>query len=482
MAKYDYNMVAIGAGAAGLVTAYICAATKGKVALIEKHKMGGDCLNTGCVPSKTLIRSAKFMKDASRATDLGFKSVQVSYDWNELMGRVQRVIKAIEPHDSVERYTSLGVTCFTGEAEILSPNEVKVNGQVLRTKNITIATGARPFVPPIKGVENVTYHTSDTIWGLKEKPESMVIVGGGPIGCELSQAFSRLGVKVTQIEAAERILLKEDPEVSELVHKKMSQEGVEILLGHKLQSMSQNGKIINLECEHKGSIKKMNCEVILFASGRKPNTTGFGLEKLNIELNPNGTVKVDEFLRTTRYKNIYACGDVAGPYQFTHTAAHQAWYCAVNSMLKPFWGFKADYRVIPWATYTDPEVARVGLNEQDAKEKNIPYDVTVYQMDHMDRALADEAGYGFVKVLTVPKKDKILGVTIAGLNSGEIITEYISAMKHGFGMNQILATTHIYPTLSEANKYAAGQWKKNQVTAAALAWGERINRFRRSVL
>ncbi len=479
MPKYQYNMVAIGAGSAGLVTSYICAATRAKVALIEKHKMGGDCLNTGCVPSKALIRSAKFMKDANRAKSLGFKSVDVEFDFSDVMERIQRVIKKIEPHDSVERYTNLGVDCFQGQAMIRSPHEVEVNGQVLTTKNITIATGARPFVPPISGIEDVEYYTSENLWDLRDKPEHLVVLGGGPIGSELTQAFARLGVKVTQIERAERILQREDTEISAMVEEKFKKEGVTLLTNHDVVEVKKEGQQKVVICEHNDKTIEVSCDTLLVAIGRKPNTTGFGLEELGVELNDNGTIKVDDYLRTTKFRNIYACGDVAGPYQFTHTASHQAWFCAVNAMIKPFWGFKADYRVIPWATYTDPEVARVGLNEQEAKEKGVPYDVTTYDIDDSDRAIADEDAYGVVKVLTVPGKDKILGVTIAGVHAGDLIAEFVAAMKHGFGMNKILGTIHIYPTLAEINKSAAGNWKKNQVSETTLKWGERLNRWRR---
>lgn len=479
MAKYDYNMVAIGAGSAGLVTAYICAATKAKIALIEKHKMGGDCLNTGCVPSKALIRSAKFMKDTKSAQALGFKNVSVEFDFADVMERIQRVVKTIEPHDSVERFTGLGVDCHIGSAKIKSPHEVEVNGKTLTTKNITIATGARPFVPPIPGLNEVDYYTSDNIWDLRKRPERLVVLGGGPIGSELAQAFQRLGCQVTQIERGPRLLSREDTEISEMVLEKFKSDGVNVLLNHNAEKFYKENNQNTLICDHNGEKVKIEFDAALIAIGRTPNTSGFGLEELGIELNPNGTIKVDDYLRTTKYKNIYACGDVAGPYQFTHTASHQAWFCAVNSMVKPFWGFKADYRVIPWATYTDPEVARVGLNELEAKEKSIPYEVTTYGIDDLDRAIADESAYGCVKVLTVPGKDKILGVTIAGVHAGDLIAEYVTAMKYGLGMNKILGTIHIYPTLTEANKFAAGNWKKNQVTASTLAWGERINRWRR---
>ena len=477
--SFDYNMVVIGGGSAGLVTSYIGAATKGKVALIEKHKMGGDCLNTGCVPSKALIRSAKFMADVKKCQKLGFKSAHVDFNFADVMERIQRVIRTIEPHDSIERYTSLGVECHTGEAKIISPYEVSVNGKFLTTRNIVVGTGARPSIPPIDGIDNVEYFTSDTIWDIREQPKNLLVLGGGPIGSELSQAFARLGSNVTQVERNKRLIPKEDPEVSQMVLESFQNDGINVLVGHTPKRFFKRDGKDFLECESNGNSVEVEFDTLLIALGRKANTTGFGLEELGVELTPQKTIKVDEYMKTN-IPNIYACGDVAGPYQFTHIAAHQAWYCAVNSMLNPFYGFKVDYSTVPWSTFTDPEVARSGLNEIEAKEQGIPYDVTTYGIDDLDRAIADEAAHGIVKVLTVPGKDKVIGVTIAGLHAGDIISEYVAAMKNGFGMNKILGTIHIYPTLAEANKYAAGNWKKNNVTEKALAWGERINRWRRN--
>ncbi|MBC8286826.1 MAG: FAD-dependent oxidoreductase [Nitrospinae bacterium] len=476
--SFDYNMVVIGAGSAGLVTSYIGAATRGKVALIEKHKMGGDCLNTGCVPSKALIRSAKFMADVKNCQKLGFKSAQIEFDFADVMERVQRVIKTIEPHDSIERYTSLGVECHTGEAKILSPYEVLVNGKTLTTRNIVIGTGARPAIPLIEGIENVDYLTSDTVWNIRKQPDKLLVLGGGPIGSELSQAFARLGCSVTQVQRNKRLIPKEDPEVSQMLLESFQSEGINVLIAHTPKRFFKRDGKDFLECENNGNSVEVEFDTLLVALGRKANTTGFGLEELGIELTPQKTIKVDAYMKTN-IPNIYACGDVAGPYLFTHTAAHQAWYCAVNSMLNPFYGFKADYSVVPWSTFTDPEVARSGLNELEAKEQGIPYEVTTYGIDDLDRAITDEAAHGIVKVLTVPGKDKIIGVTIAGLHAGDIIAEYVAAMKNGFGMNKILSTIHIYPTLAESNKFAAGNWKKNNVTEKTLAWGERINRWRR---
>ena len=478
---FDYNMVVIGAGSAGLVTSYLGASTKGKIALIEKNKMGGDCLNTGCIPSKALIRSAKFMVDVKKSQKLGFKSVHAEFDFGDVMERVQRIIKTVEPHDSIERYTSLGVECHIGEAKIISPYHVSVNGKTLTTRNIIVATGARPYIPFIEGIKNVKYHTSDTIWDIRDQPKNLLVLGGGPVGTELAQAFARLGCNVTQVEQKQRLLPKEDPEITKIVLESLQNDGVNVLVGQMPKRFFKRDGKEFLECQQNGDFVEVEFDTLLVALGRQANTTGFGLEELGVELTPMNTIKVDEYMKTN-IPNIYACGDVAGPFQFTHTAAFQAWYCAINSMLSPFYKFKIDYSTVPRSTFTDPEVARVGLNEIEAKKQGIPYEVTTYKMDDLDRAITEEAAYGIVKVLTVPGKDKILGVTIVGLHAGDIISEYVAAMKHGFGMNKILETIHIYPTLAEANKFAAGNWKKNHITEKTLTWAERINRWRRTYL
>lgn len=479
-ANFDYNMIVIGGGSAGLVSAYIASAVKAKVALIEKHKMGGDCLNTGCVPSKALIRSAKIFNYFKRAEEFGFEALPAKMDFAKVMDRVQRVIKSIEPHDSVDRYRSLGVECFQGEAKIKSPYEVELNGKVMTTKNIVIATGASPLVPPIPGLSKIDFLTSDNVWSLRTLPKKLVILGGGPIGCELAQSFARLGSKVTLIEMAPRILAREDEDVSTLMKKALEKDGVQILTSHKGLRVGNDEGEVAIVCENAGREVKIGFDQILIALGRKANVTGFGLESLGIELSNRGTIVADELMRTTNYPNIYVCGDVTGPYQFTHTASHQAWYVAVNALFSPLKTYKVDYRVIPWCTFTDPEVARVGLNETEAKEKGIAYQVTRYEIDDLDRAIADEEAHGFVKVLTIPGSDKILGVTIVGHHAGDIIGEYVAAMKHGFGFNKILGTIHIYPTLAEANKYAAGVWKKANAPAAALAFLSKFHAWRRS--
>jgi pyruvate/2-oxoglutarate dehydrogenase complex dihydrolipoamide dehydrogenase (E3) component/uncharacterized membrane protein YdjX (TVP38/TMEM64 family) len=480
-AKFDRNIIVIGGGSAGLVTAYIAAAVKAKVTLIEKHTLGGDCLNTGCVPSKALIRSAKFLSHTRRAAEFGCRSASADFSFAEVMERVQRVVREIEPHDSVERYTGLGVEVIEGSAKIVSPWEVELtrhNGAVERmsTRSIVIAAGARPFVPPIPGIEEVGYLTSDNVWNLRELPRRLVVLGGGPIGCELTQAFARFGSKVSQVEMLPRLMIREDPEVSDLVAARFRQEGVDVLVNHKAkQFVIENGEKI-LIAEHEEREVRIPFDAVLVAVGRVANLKGYGLEEIGVAT--TRTVDTNEFLQTT-YPNIYAAGDVAGPYQFTHTAAHQAWYAAVNALFDPFRKFKADYSVIPWATFVEPEVARVGLNETEAKEKGVAYEVSRYDIDDLDRAIADSEAHGFIKVLTVPGKDRILGVTIVGEHAGDLIAEYVLAMKHGIGLNKILGTIHIYPTMAEANKYVAGVWKKAHAPQALLAWVERFHSWRR---
>ena len=480
-ARFDRNLVVIGAGSAGLVTAYIAAAVKAKVTLIEKHRMGGDCLNTGCVPSKALIRSAKFLSHVGRAGEFGCRAATADFSFAEAMERVQRVVRTVEPHDSVERYSGLGVEVIEGAAKIVSPWAVEVTRdggarQTLTTRSIVIAAGARPFVPPIPGIEEVGYLTSDTVWALRELPRRLVVLGGGPIGCELTQAFARLGAQVTQVEMLPRIMIREDAEVSERVTRRFRAEGIAVLTNHKArQFLVEDGEKI-LVAEHEGRDVRIPFDAVLVAVGRVANLQGYGLEEIGV--GASRTVDTNAFLQTN-YPNIYAAGDVAGPFQFTHTAAHQAWYAAVNALFDPFRKFKADYAVIPWATFTEPEVARVGLNEQEAKEKGIPYEVSRYDLDDLDRAIADSEAHGFVKVLTVPGKDRILGVTLVGEHAGDLIAEYVLAMKHGIGLNKILGTIHIYPTLAEANKYVAGVWKKAHAPERLLAWVERFHAWRR---
>ncbi|MCQ8895756.1 FAD-dependent oxidoreductase [Limnobacter humi] len=484
-ARFDRNLIVIGGGAAGLVSAYIAAAVKAKVTLIEAHKMGGDCLNYGCVPSKALIKSAKLAHQMSLADRYGLQAATPRFSFKTVMQRVQDVIRAIEPHDSIERYTGLGVEVLQGHATLVDPWTVEVRHtgggtSRLTARSIVIAAGAQPFIPPLPGIQDAGVLTSDTLWEAlaqrDEAPKRLVVLGGGPIGCELAQAFARLGSQVVQVEMASRILVREDDDVAALALQSLQADGVQVLTSHKALRFECTNQHKVLVAEHAGGEVRIPFDDVICAVGRSARLTGYGLEGLGIET--QRTVVTNEYLETL-YPNIFAAGDVAGPYQFTHTAAHQAWYAAVNALFGQFKKFKVDYSVIPWATFIDPEVARVGLNEQDAKAQGVAYEVTRYGIDDLDRAIADSDAHGFVKVLTVPGKDKILGVTIVGVHAGDLLAEFVLAMKHGLGLNKILGTIHTYPTLSEANKYAAGEWKRAHAPQRVLAWLARYHTWRR---
>lgn len=484
--RFERNLVVIGAGAGGLVAALIGATVKARVTLVESHKMGGDCLNYGCVPSKALIRTAKLQHQIRHAERFGLAHASATVHWQPMMARIHQVIAAIAPHDSIERYTDMGVDVRAGHARIIDPWTVEImadDGSTSRvtTRNIVIAAGARPFVPPLPGLDAVGYLTSDTMWdalaALETMPARMVVLGGGPIGCELSQAFARLGVQVTLVEMAPRLLLREDPEVSELAGKALQADGVRVLVSHKALRCETDGDAKVLVVEQGQHEIRITFDQLIVAVGRTARLTGYGLEHLGIPTHK--TVDTNEYLQTL-YPNIYAAGDVAGPYQFTHTAAHQAWYAAVNALFGDFKQFKADYSVIPWATFIDPEVARVGLNEQEASEQGMAYEVARYGIDDLDRAIVDSEAHGFVKVLTVPGKDRILGVTIVGSHAAELLAEFVLAMQHGLGLDKILGTIHTYPTWSEANKYAAGQWKRAHQPERLLAWARSYHDWKRT--
>ena len=483
--KFDRNLIVIGGGAAGLVTSYIAAAVKARVTLVEAHKMGGDCLNYGCVPSKALIKSARIANQMRHAGNYGLTATEPEFSFGKVMARVHEVIAAVAPHDSVERYTRLGVEVLAGYAKIVDPWTVEIHlnqggTQRLTTRSIVIAAGARPFVPPLPGLDDVGYVTSDTLWDefakLDTPPARLVVLGGGPIGCELAQSFARLGSKVTQIEMSSRIMMREDIEVSDLARDALTRDGVAVLTSHKALRCERDGERKVIVVEHQGQEKRIEFDALLCAVGRVARLQGYGLEDLGIPT--QRTVAANDYLETL-YPNIYAAGDVAGPYQFTHTAAHMAWYAAVNALLGDFKKFKVDYSVVPWATFIEPEVARVGLNEQEAKEKGIAHEVTRYGIDDLDRAIADGTAHGFVKVLTVPGKDRILGVTIVGEHAGDLLAEFVLAMKHGLGLNKILGTIHTYPTLAEANKYAAGEWKRAHAPQTVLSWLARFHTWKR---
>ena len=461
--QFDYNLIVIGGGAAGLVSSYIGAAVNARVALIEKHKMGGDCLNTGCVPSKALIKTAQFLEQARQSKKLGLDKAEIHYEYSDIIKRVQKIIKKIEPHDSRERYTELGVECMQGAATITSPWSVTVDGtngqQEISARSIIVAAGASPVVPHLPNIDQIQYVTSDTIWDMKDLPKKLIVIGGGAIGCELAQAFKRLGSEVILIESENRILIKEDSKVTEIIENQLTDEGVTVLTRHRAKGfISEKGTQI-LVCDSPNGEVRLTFDVILFAIGRRANINGYGLETIDAISDEDIILPTNDFLET-RYPNIYACGDVTGRMQFTHAAAHQAWHAVVNSLFGTFKKFPIDFSAVPWATFTHPEIARVGVNEEEAKMTNLPYEITTYGIDDLDRAITDSEDRGFIRVLTQPGSDKIIGVTIVCEGASEIISEFVLAMKYKLGLNKILATTHIYPTFSEANKYVAGEWKR----------------------
>lgn len=483
--RFDRNLIVIGAGSAGLVSAYIGAAAKAKVTLVEANRMGGDCLNFGCVPSKALIKSAKVAHQMRHADRFGVEAVEPKVSFSAVMERIHQVIAQIEPHDSVERYTGLGVEVLQGYAKLIDPWTVEIalnagETRRLTTRAIIIATGAQPFIPPLPCIDEVDYLTSDTMWErLRNRPtvpQRLVVLGGGPIGCELAQSFARLGSNVTQVQMALRLMMREDEDASALVEASLKADGVKVLTGHKAIACGTEAGDRWIEVENDGERRRIAFDELIVAVGRAPRLTGFGLEEIGIKV--DRVVETNDYLQTL-HPNILAAGDVAGPYQFTHVAGHQAWFAAVNALFGDLKRFKADYSVIPWATFTDPEVARVGLSEAEAKEKSIPFEVTRFDIGELDRAIADGSARGFVKVLTVPGKDKILGVTIVGEHAGDLIAEFVFAMKHGHGLGKVLGTIHIYPTLAEANKMVAGQWRRNHINGFLLKLLERFQTWRR---
>ena len=482
--SFAYNLVVIGAGSAGLVASLIASTLKAKVALIEAERMGGDCLNTGCVPSKALLRSAKVIADARRAPEFGLRSAAIDYDFGEVMDRVQAVIREIAPHDSVERFTGLGVECIQGRARVIDPWRVAVGDRELTTRNIIIATGSRPRIPKLPGIEACGYLTTDTLWDIRERPGRLLIMGAGAIGCELSQAFARLDCDVTLVLRGPRLLPKEDPQVGELVRKQLELDGVTVLSGHTpLRVEPQADGSHALICRQAGNGEEVTIpfDRLLPATGRRPTIAGLGLEELGVRLSDNGSPQCNRFLQTS-IPSIYCAGDVAGPYLFTHTASHQAWYASVNALFGGIKRFKVDYRIIPWVTFTDPEVARVGLNQSQAAQQHIPFELTTYPLSDSDRAIADSDTAGFIEVLTVPGRDRILGVTLVGRHAGELLAEFVLAMKHGLGLNKILATIHPYPTLGEANKASAGLWRKAHAPKTLLKGIRRLQKLRRTPL
>ncbi|UWU16920.1 FAD-dependent oxidoreductase (plasmid) [Rhizobium sullae] len=465
--RFDYNLIVVGAGSAGLVTAYIAATARARVALIEQGEMGGDCLNTGCVPSKALIRSAKLSKEGAHPERLGLKG-HLEPDYPAIMRRIERVIARVAPHDSAERYRDLGVDVVKGHARIADPWTVEVDGRRMTARRLVIATGAEPAIPPIPGLADVEPLTSETLWGLRERPDRLLIVGGGAIGCELAQSFARLGCQTTIVEALPRLLAGEDEDVSEAIRGLLLADDVTIITGASVGSFVQDGQSRKA---HLTNGQEIGFNRVVVAVGRRPRTRGFGLEELG--LLEEDRLIVDDRLRT-RLPTIYAAGDVIGRLQFTHAAGHYAWFAAMNALFGDLKTWKAHTKAFPAVIYTDPEIARVGLSEVEAREKGVAYEVTRYDLAELDRAIADEANAGFIKVLTTPGKDRILGATIVGARAGDMLGEFTLAMRHGLGLNAILRTIHPYPGWMEAAKATAGEWRRAHAPAWALNVSARI--------
>ncbi|MEQ5858174.1 FAD-dependent oxidoreductase [Halomonas sp. EF61] len=481
--RFDRDIVVIGAGSAGLVASYIAAAVKAKVTLVERHRMGGDCLNTGCVPSKALIRAARAAEDIRRAPSYGVSAGEPSVDFAAVMGHVHGAIAEVEPHDSPERYRGLGVDVVEGDARLLDPWRVQVGEQVLTTRHVIIASGARPRVPPLPGIEDIEVLTSDNLWELKALPKRLVVLGGGPIGSELGQSFARLGSQVTLVEMGPQLLPREDEDVAREAAQGLEASGVTLCLSTRaLKVVAGDGDLHRLEIEVNEAgetrIEQLEFDQLLVAVGRQANVEGLGLEELGVGTRDNGTLDVDGGLQSV-LPNVWACGDVVGPFQLTHASAHQAWHATVNALFGEFKRFNVSYRALPAVTFCDPEVARVGLNEREAKEQKVPFEVTRYSLSELDRAIAEGDTTGFVKVLTVPGKDRILGATIVGAGAGEMLAEFTLSMTRGIGLNKLLGTIHPYPTHSEAVKAAAGVWKNANKPERVLGYLERYFNWRR---
>lgn len=477
--SFDYNMVVIGGGAAGLVTSYVSAAANAKVALIESNKMGGDCLNTGCVPSKAIIKTAKILHYFKHSKEYGIENLTAEIRFKDVMARVKKVISKIEPNDSSDRYKKLGVECINGKAKITSPWEVAIGERTITTRSITIATGATPLIPQIAGLTSIDYLTSETIWSLEELPKKLLVLGGGPLGCELAQCFARLGSQVTLVEKLDKILNRGDKEVSKFLQQQFAEEGIIVYTSCQAKMFKTETSKSYLLVSHHGKEKSLSFDKVLVALGRKANTANLGLEKLGIKLASNGMITVDKTLRTN-IPNIFASGDVCGPFQLTHASSYQAWFCAVNGLFDNLFSLKANYSNMPEATFTDPEVATVGLNEKTANYANIKYETTLFALKNLDRAIVDGNDKGFVKILTVPKKDKILGVTIVGQHASSLISEFVLALNNNLGLKKIIASIHIYPSLTEANKNAAVEWQREHLPNNLLKITRSIHRWRRS--
>ena len=470
MGKYDNNLIVVGAGSAGLIAALVGATARAEVTLIEADRMGGDCLNTGCIPSKTLIASARVAHSIRNSQEFGIEVPETKIHFEQVMDRIRDAIAEIEPHDSVERYTKMGVRCIEGRARLVDPHCVSVNGEEISSRSIVLATGARPQIPPIPGLREANPLTTESLWDITELPRRLVVIGGGPVGCELAQAFARLGSQVTVVEQMDRLLPQEDPDASELVNDAMQADGVEVRTSFSAVSCTD----AQLSIRSSDRTETVDFDQVLVAVGRAPRSDSIGLDSLGVSTRDDGRVEVNQYLQTL-VSSIYASGDLVGPHQFTHLAAQQGWYASMNALLRPFWRFKFDSQVSPWAVFTDPEVARVGKSEQELTEQGIDYETTRFDLSASDRAIAEGRTDGFVKLFTPPKSDRLLGACIVGANAGELIGSCVNAMTHGYGMDKVFSTLHVYPTWSEAVRHAAGARRKKQVSPKLLELAGRLN-------
>jgi pyruvate/2-oxoglutarate dehydrogenase complex dihydrolipoamide dehydrogenase (E3) component len=463
-----YNVVVIGAGTAGLVTAAGTAGLGGRVALIERNKMGGDCLNFGCVPSKALISSARLIDKMRRSEAWGLRKIEPQFDFNEIFARMRARRAQIAPNDSQERFESLGVDVFRGQARFASAHSVKIDNQTLRAKNFVIATGTRALVPKIDGIDAVPYFTNETIFDeLKSKPESLIVLGGGPIGCELGQTFNRFGVRTTIVQRNVRLLPREDVDVSEFLENRLTSEGISVITNADARSVRCDGDQVKMSILRKaGASMEISASTLLMCPGRQPNIENFGLDAAGIRTNEHG-VLVNEYLQTSQ-PHIYAAGDIAGPFLFTHMADAQA-RVVVRNILMPFQFLrqKIDYSTVPWCTYVDPEIATVGLNEAAAENQKIEYDVIRQEMKDVDRAVVESEDTGFVKVLVAKGTNKILGATLVCEGAGDLMHEFVLAMKYEIGLGKIAATTHAYPTFAELARKAGDKYNKTRLTPTA---------------
>ena len=473
-----YNVVVIGAGTAGLVTAAGTAGLGGRVGLIERNLMGGDCLNFGCVPSKALISSARLIRRIRESEKWGLDRQEPQFDFEKVFERMRARRAKIAPNDSQERFESLGVDVFHSEARFVSPHEVEVNGQRLRAKNFVIATGSRAVIPKIEGIDSVPYFTNETIFDeLEEKPQSMIVLGGGPIGCELTQTFCRLGTHVTMIQRGDQLLPREDRDVAEFLERRLINEGVRIIKNANARAVAVTdaGKVA-LEFLDRQSAQMAErtffADALLVAIGRSPNLQSLDLKSAGVDVNERG-VRVTDYLQTSQ-RHIYAVGDVIGPFLFTHMADAQA-RVVVRNILMPFQFLrqKMDYSVVPWCTYSDPEVAHVGLGEKEAQQKNLDYDLFVVPLEDVDRAVVESEDAGFAKILTRKGSGKILGATIIAPHAGDLLHEFVLAMNAKIGLGKISSIIHAYPTFAELARKAGDKFNRTRLTPHAkkiFAW------------